>query len=121
MLPARAGSSRGDLGHFRFLPSKVTKTPPKIPPKSFQNAPQTCPWSRFGALLAALGSPWAPFRLPGGALGAPKLEKTSNKLGKELTRNLKMAFLGLPGSPGVRSWVISAQLLLESDGFLLDF
>ena len=39
-------------------------------PLALRNTLKTCPWSRFGALLAALGSPWAPFRLPGGALWA---------------------------------------------------
>ena len=34
-----------------------------------QNALRTCPWSRFGVILASLGSPWAPFCLPGGSTG----------------------------------------------------
>ena len=43
MLPARAGSSRGDLGHFRILRSKVTKTHPK---KEYPYLKQVPKWIR---------------------------------------------------------------------------
>ena len=97
--------------------------------------PPSCSWERFGLdfgffwvasaapgrPLGLPGAPWAglgaPWAVSGPSLGAPKLEQTW----KKTPRNFKMAFLGLPGSPGVRSWWISGRFLGESDGFLFDF
>ena len=61
---------------------------------SLQNASKTCPWSRFGILLAALVAPRAPFWISLGCHGPPKWPDKSRNCQKLMRICLRSAYFG---------------------------